>query len=125
MALELQDFTVKRDGRTLVADVDLHLAPGSITAVLGATAPHLDAVRAGLASLPCKSELLVGTNRMADLMAQSDLAIGAAGSTSWERCVLGLPTVCVILADNQRSAAEALSGRGAIYLVDFETHKDQ
>lgn len=36
MALELGKFTVEQDGRTLVREVDLHLAPGSVTAVLGA-----------------------------------------------------------------------------------------
>ena len=84
-----------------------------VTVVLGATAPHLDAVRAGLHRLPCTSELLVGTDRMAALMAQSDLAIGAAGSTSWERCALGLPTVIVVIADNQIEGARALAASGA------------
>ncbi len=48
---------------------------------------------------------------MAQLMADSDLAIGAAGATSWERCCLGLPTVMVVLADNQRYAAAGSAGR--------------
>jgi UDP-2,4-diacetamido-2,4,6-trideoxy-beta-L-altropyranose hydrolase len=84
-----------------------------VTAVLGATAPNLEAVRDSLRALPCKSELLVGTNRMAELMAQSDLAIGAAGSTSLERCALGLPTVIVVIADNQIDGARALAASGA------------
>lgn len=36
MALELNKLSVQKDGRTLVSQVDLHLAPGSVTAVLGA-----------------------------------------------------------------------------------------
>ncbi|MAM00318.1 MAG: UDP-2,4-diacetamido-2,4,6-trideoxy-beta-L-altropyranose hydrolase [Alteromonadaceae bacterium] len=89
----------------------------TVTAVLGVTAPHLDAVRDALATLPCNGELLVGTDRMADLMSQSDLAIGAAGSTSWERCAVGLPTVIVVLADNQFEGAVALAASGAAQLV--------
>ena len=45
---------------------------------------------------------------MAELMVQSDLAVGAAGTTSWERCCLGLPSLLVVLADNQRAIADAL-----------------
>ena len=50
---------------------------------------------------------------MAELMAKADLAIGAAGGTSWERCALGLPTLVAVLADNQAEAAVALSTVGA------------
>ena len=89
----------------------------TVTAVLGPTAPHLDAVRDALTTLSCKSDLLVGTDRMADLMAGSDLAIGAAGSTSWERCALGLPTVIVVIANNQISGATALVASGAAQQV--------
>ena len=46
-------------------------------------------------------------------MFQSDLAIGAAGSTSWERCCLGIPSLIVVLAANQREIATALHDVGA------------
>lgn len=54
---------------------------------------------------------------MAQLMAWADLAIGAAGSSTWERACLGVPTILVSLADNQRRVAEdfAASG-GCLYL---------
>lgn len=103
-----------------MAQMDLP-AGMTVTAVLGATAPHLDAVRDTMATLPCKSTLLVGTNRMAELMAHSDLAIGAAGSTSWERCALGLPTVIVVIADNQIDGARALAASGAARQVALRT----
>jgi UDP-2,4-diacetamido-2,4,6-trideoxy-beta-L-altropyranose hydrolase len=51
------------------------------------------------------------------LMAQADLAIGAGGTTSWERCCLGLPTVLVSIADNQRAIAGALQAAGAVVLL--------
>src|SRR5450631_3824141 len=44
---------------------------------------------------------------LADLMARADLAIGAAGTTTWERMCLGLPSLVVSIAKNQRPAAEA------------------
>jgi UDP-2,4-diacetamido-2,4,6-trideoxy-beta-L-altropyranose hydrolase len=55
---------------------------------------------------------------MAGLMLAADLAVGAAGSTSWERCCLGLPTVTVVLAENQNLIAENLARRGAILNVN-------
>lgn len=55
----------------------------------------------------------VQTNRMAELMAAADLAIGAGGSATWERCCLGLPALTVSLADNQTAIAQALDLLGA------------
>ncbi|MBF0159795.1 MAG: UDP-2,4-diacetamido-2,4,6-trideoxy-beta-L-altropyranose hydrolase [Magnetococcales bacterium] len=51
---------------------------------------------------------------MAPLMAESDLAIGAAGSTAWERCCLSLPTLALELADNQHAVITALAQQGAL-----------
>jgi UDP-2,4-diacetamido-2,4,6-trideoxy-beta-L-altropyranose hydrolase len=56
---------------------------------------------------------------MAELMALADLAIGAGGTTTWERCFLGLPTLALVLADNQREIAEAMSAAGAIRNVGW------
>ena len=55
----------------------------------------------------------VQTGRMAELMASADLAIGACGSASWERCCLGLPALCVSIAENQYGIAESLEHAGA------------
>ena len=64
----------------------------------------------------------VQTDRMAELMAAADLAIGAGGSASLERCCLGLPALLVALADNQVDIAKALDSAGAcIYLGTKET----
>lgn len=55
---------------------------------------------------------------MASLMASADLAVGAGGTTSWERCCLGLPTVTLILAENQRYVAQELGSSGAAIIVE-------
>jgi len=57
---------------------------------------------------------------MAELMAACDLAIGAGGQTSLERCALGLPSLILVLADNQRFYAAALAERGAARIVTAE-----
>jgi UDP-2,4-diacetamido-2,4,6-trideoxy-beta-L-altropyranose hydrolase len=54
---------------------------------------------------------------MARLMATADLAIGAAGTATWERCCLGLPTILMAVADNQIPIAREISSAGAgLYL---------
>lgn len=81
----------------------------NITVILGPTAPWLAEVERKSQQLPWATKVLVGVSDMARLMADSDLAIGAAGSTAWERCCLGLPTVMLLLADNQRGVALGLA----------------
>ena len=61
----------------------------------------------------------VQTSCMAQLMCQADLAIGAGGSASWERCSLGLPSLLIALADNQIAIAKELSAVNAcIFMGD-------
>jgi len=49
------------------------------------------------------------------LMLRADLAFGAGGSTTWERCFLGLPSITIEVADHQRIMLEALSRQGSIW----------
>lgn len=93
------------------------LADLRVTVVMGPHAPWLAQVQALAAQMPWPTEVLVGVRNMAQLMAESDLAIGAAGSTSWERCCLGLPTIQVVLAQNQEAIAQSLSQVGAALML--------
>lgn len=88
-----------------------------ITVVMGLTAPWLSNVQLLATEMPWPTDVVSNVNNMAQLMADSDLAIGAAGSTSWERCCLGLPTLMVVLADNQNTGARALDTSRAARLV--------
>lgn len=88
-------------------------APGSdIHVVIGADAPCMEALRDQAAS-NLHLHLHVDTNDMAFLMRDADIAIGGSGSTSWERCCLGLPTVMLVLAENQRFLAAQLAAADA------------
>jgi len=51
---------------------------------------------------------------LADLMAMADLAIGACGSTAWERLCLGLPSLVVSFGDDQQPIAKELHAKGLI-----------
>ena len=85
--------------------------------VVGGSAASLPQLR-GLAEQDPRIQIHVDARDMAELTAAADIAVGAAGSTTWERCILGLPSVTVVLADNQRPAAEALGERGAALVLD-------
>nr|WP_315265271.1 UDP-2,4-diacetamido-2,4,6-trideoxy-beta-L-altropyranose hydrolase [Moraxella osloensis] len=98
----------------------------NVTVVMGKTAPHVESVQrfAKHASFACA--VLVNVTNMAELMANADLAIGAAGSTTWERCCLGLPMVLIVLADNQQVIAKALADKNVVKVVtDMATLDEQ
>lgn len=52
---------------------------------------------------------------MCSLMLQCDVAISAAGTTLYELCACGLPTVTYILADNQIPGARAFQKSGLMF----------
>ncbi|MGH6823712.1 MAG: UDP-2,4-diacetamido-2,4,6-trideoxy-beta-L-altropyranose hydrolase [Methylocella sp.] len=72
---------------------------------------------AEMAARDSRLVLHVDPKDMARLMTNADIAIGAGGTSSWERCCLGLPTVLAVLADNQRKIAEKLGEAGAVWLA--------
>ena len=88
--------------------------------VLGAGAPSLVHLRP-LSSRDARVKLHVNAQDMPDLTAGADIAIGAGGSSVWERCCLGLPALTVVLADNQRPNAQALEAAGAALVLEANT----
>lgn len=90
-----------------------------ISVVLGRHCPWIDEVNQLASDLPWQTDIHVDAQNMAVLMADSDLAIGGAGSTSWERCCLGVPSIQVVLASNQREIAAALQAAGAAITVEL------
>lgn len=96
-----------------------------VDCVLGAGAPHLDAVRAAVAAGGSGWRLHTGVDgeAMAGLTAGADMVIGASGSASYERCCLGRPALLVVTADNQRPNAAALQQAGAASLVGELSHE--
>lgn len=93
-----------------IAESGLHAA---VDVVLGAEALHRAAIEAAHRALPGGGAVHAYVEDMAALMLEADFAIGAAGSSAWERCCLGLPTLHFVLADNQHDIALGLEQRGA------------
>jgi len=100
-------------GRVAAALADGALA---LDVVVGAGAPSLPALQALAAD--GRVTLHIDTDDMAGLIARADLCIGAGGSSVWERACLGLPTVTLILADNQRDMAMKLDAAGVTLALD-------
>ena len=89
-----------------------------ITVVMGSSSPWFKSIKAQAPKLRYQVDVQSGVTNMAKLMADSDLAIGAAGSTSWERCCLGLP-------ENQRLIADMLEAEGAVIRTEIEDFKEK
>jgi len=93
-----------------------------VLVVVGGSNPHCAAIEALAAASSGRVRVLVDAANMPDLMAWADLAIAAAGSTSWELACLGVPTIQVVIADNQREIAAQLARQGAtISLGEFRS----
>lgn len=68
--------------------------------------------------MPWPTRVLVDVTDMATLLSETDLSIGAPGTTSWERCCLGVPALLFVLAENQRDNASALEAAGAAVVLN-------
>jgi UDP-2,4-diacetamido-2,4,6-trideoxy-beta-L-altropyranose hydrolase len=88
-----------------------------ILVVLGSQTQSADRVKSLAVGLRCTVRVLHDVQSMAELMAEADLAIGAAGVTALERCCMGLPSLLVALADNQVPGGIALNEIGAARLL--------
>jgi spore coat polysaccharide biosynthesis predicted glycosyltransferase SpsG len=85
----------------------------SVDVAMGPASANLSKIRSLVDQSGDRFALHVGTDQMASLMLRADLAFGAAGTTSWERCCLGLPTVMILTAANQETIAHELQQTGA------------
>ncbi len=90
-----------------------------INIVMGMTAPHLENVKQQAKLVPYKTAVYVNVSNMAEMMANADLAIGAAGATTWERCCLGLPSIQIVLAKNQMLIAALIGEANAALYLDI------
>jgi UDP-2,4-diacetamido-2,4,6-trideoxy-beta-L-altropyranose hydrolase len=102
------------------ASLLLTIAPElELDVALAGDAPSLPRL-AALASETPRLSLHPDARDMAGLLAGADLAIGAGGSATWERCAFALPTLAVIVANNQRAMIRALADAGVVLTVDLE-----
>ena len=100
-------------GRAIEALSEMDVPDLHVDVVIGAQHPCRGQIEAACAQhgFICH----VQTDRMAELMANADLAIGGGGSATWERCCLGLPALAVGTAENQQKQVADAAQEGLLY----------
>lgn len=103
---------------------DLYNLAGHLIQYLHADGFHLHVVSgmlntnfemlAELAANEDRISLYANVKNMSELMLQCDAAVSAAGTTLYELCACGVPTVSVSFADNQIAGAKEFDKRGII-----------
>lgn len=94
------------------------LPDAGIDILLAGSAPHLASLRARAdedEALKVHTDL--AAEDVARLLDACDLAVGTGGVGLWERCALGVPSVTVVAAENQRANARLADERGATVML--------
>jgi UDP-2,4-diacetamido-2,4,6-trideoxy-beta-L-altropyranose hydrolase len=89
-----------------------------ITVILGINSIWINEVNMAALGMPITTKVLLGANNMAELMASCDLAIGAGGATTWERCSLGVPSILINTAQNQNNIAKQMQSSSATFVIN-------
>jgi len=88
----------------------------AVDVVVGSANPHKDKI-SELCAAMTKVTYHCQIENMAQLMAKADLFIGGGGSTTWERCCLGLPSLVISIAAHQNNIIKNVADAGgAIFL---------
>ncbi|MBI5683050.1 MAG: UDP-2,4-diacetamido-2,4,6-trideoxy-beta-L-altropyranose hydrolase [Deltaproteobacteria bacterium] len=90
--------------------------------VVGGSNPHYETLQSAIRNLQPKIRLECNASNMPELMAWADVAVSAGGSTVWELIFMVVPSVVMILADNQKEIAEELEKEDVV--VNLGWHED-
>lgn len=110
---------------TAVEAIQALLQPDIATdVVVGASNPHASSIE-DYCNRVSNTSFHLQVSNMAELTEASDLALCAGGSTTWERCFLGLPSITVVVADNQESTTVDIAREGAIRYLGWADQLDK
>lgn len=98
--------------KTILAIKELNIPFIQVDIIVGKNNPHKDFIKKDC--LKHHFNYYCQIKNIAQLMINADIGIGAGGSTTWEMCFLGLPSLIIITADNQKELTEKLHQAGAI-----------
>lgn len=90
--------------------------------VVGGSNPHYEQLQSAAEKSRFPIRLERNATNMPELMAWADVAITAGGSTTWELAFMGLPSIILVVADNQKAIAEKLDALGVA--VNLGWHED-
>lgn len=98
--------------------IDFHVVAGKLNS-------HLNELKQIAKKYP-QIKIHQDVKRMSDLMLDSDISVTAGGSTMYELCACGLPSVCLSVAANQLMAVKAFSDKGLMeYAGDIRYGADE
>lgn len=86
---------------------------GRIEVVSTSASPYLDELE-WLCAVDGNVALSVDLPELSAFFARHDLQIGAGGTSSYERCCIGAPTVALVLASNQLAVVPVLNELGVV-----------
>ena len=91
------------EGIKLLSDPTLE-----VKVIIGPDNSHRNTLKNALLHTPCPMCCVENATNMPELMAWADVGVAAAGSTAWELAFMGLPSVFLVLSENQKPVAEGL-----------------
>ncbi|MBU1638211.1 UDP-2,4-diacetamido-2,4,6-trideoxy-beta-L-altropyranose hydrolase [bacterium] len=100
--------------RVLEALAQMKRDKTSIRVLMGSANPHICSVKDYAESALPEAEIVIQSDSMAEQYYWATAAISAAGTTSWELCYFGVPSMLIQIADNQQALAEHLGKTGAV-----------
>ena len=86
----------------------------AVRIIIGPANPHQETLQKTIVSDDFKAELLINPPNMPELMAWADMAVSAGGSTCWELAFIGVPSIIIILSENQAAVVEYLLNKKAV-----------
>lgn len=101
-------------GKVIRALQEVMLPGLEAAVVVGGSNPHMEQLQVAIANSPFPIRLEHNVMDLVPLMSWADIAISAAGSTTWELAFMGLPSLVVVVADNQRAIADQLERKGVV-----------
>jgi UDP-2,4-diacetamido-2,4,6-trideoxy-beta-L-altropyranose hydrolase len=87
-----------------------------VDVIIGLNNPYrerIESIGKHMGNVDCQHQII----NMAQMMKVSDLFIGSAGGTTWERCCLGLPSLVITIAKNQVEPTKCLSEKGILWFL--------
>jgi UDP-2,4-diacetamido-2,4,6-trideoxy-beta-L-altropyranose hydrolase len=96
-----------------------------VKVIAGGSHPHVDTLRSfqhATQAVGLRMDLVENALHMPDLMAWADVAVSGAGTTCWELAFMQLPSLVLVLAENQRRNAEEVALSGAAVNLGWHAH---
>ena len=92
--------------------------------VIGASNPNVDVLEAATRQSRIPIRITRDARNMPELMTEADIAVAGAGSTVWELAFMGLPSIILVLSDNQGLIAKELAAAGVAVNLGWSTGVD-